>query len=593
MNNYYDVCIIGGGIAGLTSAYELSTKSNLKICVIERDKIGGVAKSWKNEDNIFVEHSWRGFPIVYKNLCQIMEQIPYKDTNCLSNLAYSNVSIGDKYISENKIDFTNYLLVVDAFVLSFFSFIHILSRGTFEINATFNNFLSERTCKKIGYVGFGLDPNVSTITDFIKSLCLLLYNHFQVGEKINIKNGVIKSYYFKNFEYKNFTWNKFPNDGDYNIIKKNNSRYYITEYIYFEIIIRPIQFQALTTSTYEGLFKPWKTFLEKNKVDFYLNTEIVNVTKNDNKFMLMTNKQNHNLLYCKNIIMANGFQSIDKLLKEYNIVSKKLYTQLNSSLSTTIIATTCSDIKETYSILTDSPIIFSYQIINKIFINSNDVPKGTCTILFNIHCLMNDSYTLTLPHKKISELNIDEYKNEMIFNLKLLCDKNQIKIENINYIYVSDEIIFDGKKAHTKYDNGYFITKTSNNVLKPQYKEIPNIYFAGHDVYNSINVRSMESACETGKVAAINLLKNENINHNINVYKMEKIEGIYFSVTQNILLFVLLCILFIISIKFAFECKSYSKKIYIIIIFLIVSYVLVCFYQLLLLCYDIYHVKMN
>ncbi len=33
-----DVCIIGGGLVGITSAYLLS-KSNLKVAVVERDKI--------------------------------------------------------------------------------------------------------------------------------------------------------------------------------------------------------------------------------------------------------------------------------------------------------------------------------------------------------------------------------------------------------------------------------------------------------------------------------------------------------------------------------------------------------------------------
>ena len=67
----YDVCIIGGGIAGLTAAHELYPY--LKICVIEKDEvIGGAAKSWKTKDDIFVEHSWRGFPIVYKNIRKIM-----------------------------------------------------------------------------------------------------------------------------------------------------------------------------------------------------------------------------------------------------------------------------------------------------------------------------------------------------------------------------------------------------------------------------------------------------------------------------------------------------------------------------------------
>lgn len=33
-----DVCIVGGGITGITTAYML-TKAGLKVCVLEKDKI--------------------------------------------------------------------------------------------------------------------------------------------------------------------------------------------------------------------------------------------------------------------------------------------------------------------------------------------------------------------------------------------------------------------------------------------------------------------------------------------------------------------------------------------------------------------------
>jgi hypothetical protein len=576
----YDVCIIGGGIAGLTAAYELS--SYLKVCVIERENIiGGVARSWKNKDNVFVEHSWRGFPIVYKNIRQIMKEIPYNDTNCLSNLTYNNIVFPGKYIHNNKK--TNFLNF-DLAVIIFFCFIHIISRGAYENNLKLIDCLSKDMYNKIGYCGIGLDPNISSITDFTKSMFLLLYNHFQEGEKINVKNGIITSYYVNNYEYKNIVWNIIPTDGDYIIIRKNNSRYYINENIYFDIDIRKVEFQGLTKSTYEGLFKSWKTFLENKNVDFYLNTEILLVTKNNQNNFCLLSKDNE--ICCKNLIMANGFQSIDKLLN-INIVSKELYKQLNLSISTTIIATTCSELNESYDLLLDSPVIFSYQILNKVFVDSNEVNKVNCKVLFNTHCLINGSYSLTIHNKKIYELTLDEFKNEMIFNLKILCDKNKIQIKNIDYIAVSEEIVFDGVKAYRKKDAGYFITNTSKNLLKPYYEEIPNIYFAGHDVYNSINIRTMESACESGKTAAKNILKNENIQNNIVIYKMENIENIFFTISQNLFLFLLLLlILFIISIKYLFVYKQYSKKICIISIFILFSYFLVCFYQLISLCYE-------
>ncbi len=34
-----DVCIVGGGITGISTAYQLS-KAGLKVCILEKDKIG-------------------------------------------------------------------------------------------------------------------------------------------------------------------------------------------------------------------------------------------------------------------------------------------------------------------------------------------------------------------------------------------------------------------------------------------------------------------------------------------------------------------------------------------------------------------------
>ena len=421
----------------------------------------------------------------------------------------------------------------------------------------------------------GLDPDISTLSDFIKSMFLVLYNQFQTGETIHVTDGTITSYYIVDYEYKNVLWNKVPSNGDYRIKMKKNSRYYIRDDVYFEFAKRPVEYQALSKSTHDALFNPWKTFLENKHVDFHLNTKIISITKTKDLYCLSSKD---NKFYCKHLIMANGFQSIDHLLK--NVVSKELYNQINLSVSTTIIATTCSEIKNAYAVLIDSGVIFSYQILNKVFIESNDVPKGKCKVFFNIHCIVNETDALTLP-KKISELNLQEFKDEMIFNLKILCKKDNIELNHIDYVAVSDEVIFDGVKVHTKKDNGYFITKTSKHLLKPMYDELPNIYFAGHDVYNSINVRSIESACESGKNAAKNILQSENIPNDIIIYKMEKIETLYDSVTQNIYLFILFILLIVLSIY-----SLLSKKIYAFVCYIFLTYVLLCFYQLLVLLYD-------
>jgi len=50
-NNEVDVCIVGGGLVGITSAYFLSN-TNLKICILECDKIcNHVSRSFYCQNN--------------------------------------------------------------------------------------------------------------------------------------------------------------------------------------------------------------------------------------------------------------------------------------------------------------------------------------------------------------------------------------------------------------------------------------------------------------------------------------------------------------------------------------------------------------
>lgn len=62
----------------------------------------------------------------------------------------------------------------------------------------------------------------------------------------------------------------------------------------------------------------------------------------------------------------------------------------------------------------------------------------------------------------------------------------------------------------------------------------------------------MESACETGKIAAKNILLNQNITNNILVYKMENIESFYYNVCHNEWLFLFCFILLCLSIQLSY-----------------------------------------
>ena len=71
------VIIIGGGIAGLTAAHELS-EQNYKITLIERNTIiGGLARTYQDSKNKICpyEYSWRAYGKWYQNVYDIMKRI--------------------------------------------------------------------------------------------------------------------------------------------------------------------------------------------------------------------------------------------------------------------------------------------------------------------------------------------------------------------------------------------------------------------------------------------------------------------------------------------------------------------------------------
>ncbi|MGK7928628.1 MAG: FAD-dependent oxidoreductase [Spirulina sp.] len=72
------VCIVGGGLAGLACAYEL-TKRGFAVTLVEKSpQLGGKIASWKirvGEDEFMMEHGFHGFFPQYYNLKSIAEEL--------------------------------------------------------------------------------------------------------------------------------------------------------------------------------------------------------------------------------------------------------------------------------------------------------------------------------------------------------------------------------------------------------------------------------------------------------------------------------------------------------------------------------------
>lgn len=102
LNKSKSVVIIGGGLAGLACAYELSQRGFTVTLLEKSPQMGGKIASWSvqvGEENFMMEHGFHGFFPQYYNLNSLVEELNITD-NFKSLEFYSMVFRGGKYDPE-------------------------------------------------------------------------------------------------------------------------------------------------------------------------------------------------------------------------------------------------------------------------------------------------------------------------------------------------------------------------------------------------------------------------------------------------------------------------------------------------------------
>ncbi len=93
------VVVVGGGLAGLATAYELSQRGFVVTLVERSPQLGGKIASWPiqvGEDQLMMEHGFHGFFPQYYNLKSLVDELSISD-NFLSLDSYAVVYKGDQY----------------------------------------------------------------------------------------------------------------------------------------------------------------------------------------------------------------------------------------------------------------------------------------------------------------------------------------------------------------------------------------------------------------------------------------------------------------------------------------------------------------
>jgi len=483
----YNIVIIGGGIAGLTVAHELSKYPNLKIAVIDKESIiGGMARSdiYPDKKNLRTEHSWRGYAPFYTNTFQIMKEIPFNGKTVFENLKPNiNFNTVETNINPNK-NTTLY----DMIILVYWILYQIFSgykRSENNKEISYNNCVSSKisTNAKKKYIesigpGLGLDPESASL--------------YHIGR------------YFEMYYLENNTL---------------DSNWYFTN--------RP---------TSEAWFDPWYQYLKNKNVDFYLSSElqelqfvnntVVSAKVSDqiitgNTFILALNPYALTNLYKNNKLGSDP--ELDKF-KKITAGGEHIQISFRLGFSDKIIM----DNRDAF-IFSDSNLnITLYQQDN---FWSDDL-FSTAPNAVQFPSLWSGTACVTYkksklyPDKQCEELTIDQFLEEVIYEISESQEFNQYLYKHNNKNFkdlniIEKEVWYEWEFIDNRLQsrNKKWVN-TLNNSPRPNFKTInySNLYITGSHCNTGLSLWSMESATESGKRCAIQIIKDYNLVNKVILY---------------------------------------------------------------------------
>lgn len=492
---YYDVIIFGGGIAGLTVAHQLA-KRKFKILVVEKNStFGGMARSAINSDGVPSEVSLRWLIPLYNNLFRLLHEIPFDSSkSVLHNLVDEEIlsyNVHDKY---DRYALYNYVSYRDYIVISYFVLKYLAAdkrkKKYFEIEPYFKKYLSKNGQQfLINYIGnaLGLHPN-------------------------DVSLGHIVNYYFL-----------YINDGQKYIRgQQDNINVDINSTLYM--------FNNLISNAW---IDPWITYLKSQNVEFINNCEL-------SKFIYHTNDiVSAEIIYngSAKIVKANEYIMAINPYNSVDIFRNSGLNKLDNLFNSLTKNTTSNEISFVIGIKKDIKYPSKYSIFNfskssfRLFIASQDKffkNKIKFRTLWS-GIIIDFKKKGLLFNKNAESLTKEQLRQEIIHQIlgskgfqKMIYDYNGFYInkKDIEYFNLWHEWKFiDGKQALEP-------KKWANNLYNEQFKpsqstSFSNLFLAGAHTKTGFKTWSMESAAESGNIVA-NLLLNKYNKKNIYHYKFQE-----------------------------------------------------------------------
>jgi uncharacterized protein with NAD-binding domain and iron-sulfur cluster len=463
------ICIIGGGISGLTVSHELSKfPDKYDITIYERkNAIGGLARSSRDSQGCTDQYCWRIFFTFYTNLLKVMSEIPLIENpskNTLSNLArcsHLNIQeIGNTSLYDDVIAYKNILWGFTS---------------------------SDERLDQLDNLSWWDALGTTSESNLFRTVAPWLggsrYDYsYKSAIKVGFEMDILPGYFH-------------PNSSNY----------------------------VTTKPTSEALFAPWYVHLTNQSVKINLNTSLQSVEVSNNKVISITLDNGERVIadyYVFNLpveVMSllikktptfleyEYFRKIIELEKIalHMQLSFQYYFDRSISLGKGSIGTETNTF-----LLVDSPwdiIVLQYDKIYKDTKLCEELPnvKGAWSIAV---C------TFTSPgilyNKPADKCTFDEIKAEIWAQMYTSKALQKIIMKNNGYKLEADMIIKISDLWPTyRYNNGRietaepkFVNNAGTGKLRPSFKTpIENMFISTAYTKEGLAIFSMESACIVGK----------------------------------------------------------------------------------------------
>ena len=553
-----NVVIFGAGISGLTVAHELIEKG-FKVEVYEKDVIaGGMARTYRNKDNVPTEHSWRGYAPFYYNTFEIMKRIPISEN--FSDLKEFTIEEIKKH---NKEDDLWVIYKGNIYDISYYVKDHpggksnILSAAGkdlekywkekgYEFHINNSHVISHLTRNKVGKLKETFKNK--SVYDNLNHNGLdfkFLYND-EKGRgdpNLNFRDYVFLFFLFGKVIFSNLRRQDYFKIRLDPLLKKNLSvegYHYIADFlagpgfgfdkntmslghyaifVEFNLYTNLQKWKVMSKPTSEGWIDPWVKYLKDKGVKFHFKNELVNINFNEKNIISCEVKNNKGLqeINFDNYVMAINPFNLEEILKKnknkINPLIRKIskMNTVNNQISFRLGFDKKIDFKTKYGgfVLIDSP----YNIT---FYAQEDHWEK------NIKLGMNGKIKTLISGTIIQPYNIGSYYKKSALSLKL----SELKEEIIHQMFESNDfkkllngiskknIIFKEifsdwyeKKltvsTFLRSKNKKWVNNFSNEEYRLEQKtNLNNFYISGGHCKTSVLVWSMEGSVESGKITS-------------------------------------------------------------------------------------------